>query len=344
MEQKKSTGLTYNRKNAVTHSIERITFDGRPAIRKILNSQNTADTPPEWHASEFLEHWNYWARESLVYQSDLQQALNGTGVRLPNVLHIAEHGPHIELVLEEIHGRCGTQLSPTDYPKIAFAWGKAQAQLSNSHWESPWMSRRFLHEYTASKPVDYQVLHERTAWARPLIANNWPASLQDKLIAFYENRKALLAIVDCAPSAPCHLDFWPNNVFIDTQANVVPIDWAFFGEGALGEDIANFIPDAVFDDFVSPALLPKMESEVFAAYREGLTQGGLDPDKNELQKTFYACAVKYVWLAPLLLERAASEVQTTYGDMELSNANAQYRRRGQTLSHLCDWANLALGL
>ena len=32
---------------------------------------------------------------------------------------------------------------------------------------------------------------------------------------------------------------------------IVPLDWAFLGEGAIGEDLGNHVPDGAFDLFVT---------------------------------------------------------------------------------------------
>ena len=334
--------LTHNSRNAVTHSIERIEHERRSVIRKVLNGLNTPDTPPEWRASESPSHWNYWQREAHVYQSDLPQALVGSGVRLPEVIQRNDQGHRIEMILEDIHGRSGAELTLADYATACYGWGKAQAQIAASQWRTPWTSRGFLRDYITSKPVDYQLLYQDEAWSRPLIAENWPDRLRGQLVWLYENQATLLSIVESSERVPSHLDFWPNNVFVDHVGDLVPIDWAFYGEGALAEDIANFIPDAVFDGFIEPQLLPRMERELFSAYVAGLVSGGKTCDIAEVLRTFHACAVKYVWLGPLMLQKAGESVQRTYGGIQLDDANRQYRNRGLTLSYICDWAASAV--
>ena len=100
--------------------------------------------------------------------------------------------------------------------------------------------------------MTYRILYDDEALSRPLIADNWPDQLREQLVWWYENRTTLHAIVESSELVPSHLDFWPNNLFIDDIGELVPIEWAFYGEGALAEDVANFIPDAVFDGFVAP--------------------------------------------------------------------------------------------
>lgn len=336
--------LVHNPRNVVTETIELVPHAGGEAVRKVLNGANPPDAAPEWRASDEPHHWNYWRREACVYEGEEPfDRLEGTGVRLPRLLdRVDADDSRIELVLEKIEGRTGESLSLADYATICGRWGRAQARMATSSWRTSWSSRSFLRTYAASKPVDYEILRSDAAWARPLIANNWPTSLRRGLELLHEEREALLGLCEAGPRLPSHLDYWPNNLFLDDAGDVVPVDWAFFGDGGVGEDIANFIPDAVFDGFVSSRQLPQMEAELVSAYHRGLEEGGFSIEFGELERNVHACAVKYVWLGPLLLERAGEEQQRSYGGQPLEDANRQYRERGAALSFLTEWARRAL--
>lgn len=337
--------LPHNKANAVTGSIARVAVGDQTLVRKVLNGRNEPDTQPQWRASQHLEHWNYWPREAEVYASPIAQLLIGTGVRLPEVHSIESPDDQTRvLLLEDVQGRSGEVLSMDDYDLVCRAWGRAQAQLSNHPQlhDAPWVSHGFLRSYSMSKAVDYQLLASDVAWQQPLIADNWPADLRSKLAFLYQHRQDLYAILEAAPQLPSHLDFWPNNVFVTEQGDVVPVDWAFFGGGAMGEDVGNFIPDAVFDGFMPPAALPDMGERLLGAYSEGLIEGGFLHDHGELRTLLQASAVKYVWLGPLLLARAGSAEQRAYGGAQLDDPNEQYRSRGAALDFLGDWAIQAL--
>jgi hypothetical protein len=46
--------------------------------------------------------------------------------------------------------------------------------------------------------------------------------------------------------------------------------------------------------------------------------------------------VKYVWLGPLLLEKAGAQAQHECGGRELTDTNLQYRNRGLALAEVCN--------
>jgi len=339
--------LPHNPRNAVTARIEKQTdqvADGtRTFVRKVLNANNHDHTPTEWAASSDPQHWNYWRREALIYRSDLSQWLTGCQVRLPQMFECQQTGDdEIELTLEWIEGRHGKTLTIDDYAHIAYAWAGAQMRIAERPWQAPWASRQFIEAYAASKPVDYALLQDDRAWQAPLIKDNWPSQLRQKLLNLYRHREALLTILNRGPKLPSHLDLWPNNVFVTPDDMVVPIDWSFFGFGTLAEDIGNFIPDSVFDDFMSPDQLPELEKKMFTGYLDGLADAGASFDTALVRRLLHASAVKYVWLGPLLLERAGQKTQSAYGGVALDDANEQYRARGATLDFLCGWAEQAL--
>ena len=47
-----------------------------------------------------------------------------------------------------------------------------------------------------------------------------------------------------------------------------------WGEGALGEDVANLVPDSVFDLFVPARKLASLDGEAFGGYLSGPQKAG----------------------------------------------------------------------
>ncbi|MEM7097377.1 MAG: phosphotransferase [Pseudomonadota bacterium] len=336
--------LVYNKQNAVTADLSRCRWDGKPAIRKTLSGVNGKETRPEWRASEEPRHWNYWRREIEVYRSEFRELVADAQVRLPQLFHVEEGEQHITLILEDVGSRTGTGLSEIDYEVILRRWGQAQGLLAEQNFlRHTWTSEQFIRRYTTSKPVDWRVLGDSDAWQLPVIRKNWPGQLKEGLQFLYQHREALYGIVENAQQLPSHLDFWPNNVILDDQGWVVLIDLGFAGSGAWGEDLGNFIPDAVFDGFVLADSLHALESRLLHAYLEGLSSGGIEISEKDVRKSMYASAVKYVWLGPLLLTRALMGEYQRYGGGAPQDIDHQYAERGKTLMHLFGWAEKALG-
>jgi hypothetical protein len=144
-------------------------------------------------------------------------------------------------------------------------------------------------------------------WRASLIAQNWPSELREGLQFLYAHREA------------------------------------FFGDGTIAEDVGNFIPDAIFDGFFSAEQFNELEPRLFGGYLRGLSEG-FDVATDVAQQCLWASAVKYVWLGPLLLDRASQNEHHLYGGGVLDDANAQFRHRGITLLRLCEWANKALNM
>ena len=337
----KSSPLTHNLNNSVTASINLVEDHAGRRVVKILNGRNSAETPREWMASDEPAHWNYWQREAHAYKSQLNDLIEGTGVRMPRLLKCEQADAQtISLELECLEGRTGNELTIDDYETIATAWGKAQRRLSEvdlrTSW--PWMSTDFISAYGASKPIEYAWLRDDALWRAPLIADNWPDELREGLIFLAGHREDLYNLLASTPQVACHLDFWPNNVFVTSDQTVVLVDWAFFGTGAPLEDVGNFIPDAVFDGFQPAARFSELADRMQRAYVAGY---GADAD-IDFERLLYATAVKYVWLGPLLLARASKALQTEYGGAHLDDASDQYRERGEVLLHLAQWAERAV--
>lgn len=147
--------------------------------------------------------------------------------------------------------------------------------------------------------------------------------------------------MELLPRTLCHLDVWPNNLFARTDGTITLVDWSFVGEGALGEDVGNLVPDSVFDLFYPARDLPDLDREVFAGYVSGLREAGWEGDERLVRLGMCASAVKYEWLGPLMLRRASEVSQPGYGGEESEDADLLYAERGCALAFLASWAEEA---
>jgi hypothetical protein len=335
--------LRHNPLNAVTAIVERVTdAAGHTLIRKELRRPDpfsTDGTAGAWAASTDPEHWNYWRREADAYLSEpLREGLKAAGLDMADA-NIEETDTGVVLWLEDVAGTPGTDFLLDDHAAVAAALGRWQA---HGPLRETWASRRFLRDYSASKPARYELVEDDAAWGQPLIANCWPPGLRDGWRKLLANREHLLTITESLPRTRSHLDVWVSNEIRRPAGPIVLLDWAFAGDGAIGEDLGNHIPDAVFDLFWPAERIGELDEICFDAYLHGFREAGWHGDERDVRLGVVASCVKYAWLLPRLLEGAAATSHQAYH--QTADSDQLYQQRGAALMHLATWCDEALRL
>ncbi len=333
--------LRHNPANAVTDVVERVTTaDGATAVHKRLRAPDPAATAnAPWAASTDPRHWNSWQREAQAYRcAALRESLAGTGLAMP-AADVQLHPGSADLWLEDVAGTPGTAFDLADHTALATALGR---------WQAPgalitgWTSRGFLREYSSSRVVPWQVLDDDAAWDQPLVRAAWPVGLREGWVRLLAHRDQLLDVVEHLPRTRSHLDVWASNEVRRPDGEVVLLDWAFVGDGALGEDLGNHVPDGVFDLFWPAERLPELDDACFDAYLAGLRDAGWRGDERQVRLGVVASCVKYTWLLPLVLARAGDAEHTAYH--RVADSEHLYRQRGLAFMHLVRWSDEALRL
>jgi len=325
------TELTHNPLNGVTAAVWR----RGDVVYKVLTRRR--DAPEAWAASDEPRHWNYWRREALVYQSGLAERL---GLGAPRALEVTntEQGD-IELRLEYVDGRHAGALTVDDLGAAAESLGRAQG--GSDLPVHPWLSRRFLREYSGSRDVPWHLLALDEAWSQPLVAEYFSVGLRAELLRLHERREWLLGLMETLPRTICHLDVWPQNLVRRPDGRVVFLDWAFVGDGALGEDVGNLVPDCVFDLLLPYGMLDELDTTLTAAYLRGLRDAGWRGDDRLVRLGICASAVKYDWLTARCLDQARAERQLDYGGHHPVDADARFAARAAGLGLLARWVREA---
>jgi hypothetical protein len=259
--------LVHNTGNQATGGIWRVCGTAGSAILK--HATAAGDGNAAWAASDEPHHWNYWRREYLAYLSGFTARYGmDTGLTAPRLLDIAQRRDgSVELWIEDVAGRPGTEWGLSQLGEFCRRLGVVQARWRGHGEDHSWLSRDWLRQYTAkfatTDPVE---------WDHPLVAKWWPQPLRHGLKALWDNRESLAALAHRLPRTVCHLDVWPMNL-MSRGDDMVLFDWAFTGDGAIGEDIANLIPDTVADGLMPNRLLPAITEAAIHSYRDGLREG-----------------------------------------------------------------------
>jgi len=320
--------LTHGSGNAATGGIWRVTGTAGTAILKVAHPPGARDGSPSWQTSDEPTHWNYWRRESLALGSGFAHtALAGSGIAAPRVLEVVEAADGaVALWLAEVAGTHGPQWTVDRYGEFARRLGVVQARYADRVPDEPWLSRDWLAQYVAARHFPVPVPGD---WA----LTGWPDRVVSVLAGLWDRRDSLVARARRGPRTLCHLDVWPMNL-IDTSSGFVLLDWAFVGEGAIGEDIANLVIDSVTDGLVDGRLLPAIADTAIEGYLSGLRSGGWRGSPDAVRDAIAACgAAKYCWFAPAIVARAARD-----GDVN----SPSYGRHGSTAAAFAGLTDLAM--
>ena len=336
--------LTHNTYNAVTAGIWRVRAGSVSVVLKVISPGGEVVASEEWSSSEVPSHWNYWEREALAYESGITAVYSEAGISGPRLLaSFRRPNGEVALWLEDISrdgAVPGASWDLGDYRRFARSLGCAQGRIvvTGVIPGHPWLTRTFLRDYVLSKQMNRGILYSDEAWQRPLVRDNFPDGLRPGLVCLHEERERFFSLMERLPRTLCHLDVWPKNLFARNDGNFAVVDWSFVGEGALGEDVGNLVPDSVFDLFWSARHLPDLDREVFAGYISGLRQAGWRGDERLVRLGMCASAVKYEWLGPLMLQRASEARHLAYGGEQTADTDLLYAERGHALAYLASWA------
>jgi hypothetical protein len=329
--------------NAATGGIWRVRGTAGSAILKIARMPAATDPSRAFPTSEQQDHWNYWRREALAYQTGLAAAAYAAAaIAVPALLDAntrADGG--VELWLADVGGTAGWDWPVPRLARFAYELGAAQARWAGRVPDLPWLSRGWLAQYLAEGPPRVTRV-EDADWDHPNVAV-WPAGVRRRLRRLQADHARLVAVAAAAERTLCHLDVWPANL-IDEDGTSVLLDWSFTGDGAVGEDIANLIIDSCTDGLMDAALLPEIADSATDGYLLGLRDGGWAGSPDAVRTAIAASgAAKYSWFAPMVAGRAARDHigPSSYG--QDTSAAAAARRVTGLVTLIADWAEAGHG-
>lgn len=335
--------LTHSTVASVTLGVFRVRAGSATAIAKVV-APRPDDPLGASHPSLIQSSFRYWRREVMLLASPALDAYRAAGLRPPALLAAIERPDgSIAIWQEAAGGIAGDEWTVEQFGDAARRLGVAQAAWAGRAlpMDLPW-SRGFLREYLAEKgaTIPYAVLGWNSAWDTPLVAAHFPASLRDELTSLHADQGRLVRWAETAPRTLAHLDVWPRNLFAAPD-DLILIDWAFAGDGGLGEDAGNLVFDTVLDLLHPASLLPALDAAIFARYLAGLRDGGWTGDERAVRLAMCASAVKYDWLGPAMVRRAGEVEMVGYGGGAVADRERLYAERGVALAFIVERADEA---
>lgn len=296
---------------SATVGLFRVSGDRWSVVLKLVGLDREGH--PNWRAGEQPDHWYYWRREPLAYQSGLLASFTG-GLRAPRCYIVAERPDgSVALWLEDLQALTPATAWPLARHRLAARHlGQAQGEFAVSRPlpDRAWLSRDWLRAYLAQRDADIALLEDPAAWATPLAEHYLRREWAGPLLAMRRDQESFVQALERMPRTVCHLDLHPANLFGRNDQTVL-IDWSFVGLGALGEDAGNLVPDAVLDFHVRPEDIASLYDLVRQGYLEGLRDAGWPGSDAAVDLAMRATiAAKYAWIAPAML-RAALDQRST---------------------------------
>jgi hypothetical protein len=190
------------------------------------------------------EHWNYWQREALAYQSGALAALPA-GLTAPTCFGVMARDNTIWIWLECLAEQNGTPWSETEIEYVAAALGcfNGSYLVETAVPQGPWVSQGWLRHYVNSHVAYIERLPELRQ--HPLAGKAVDPQLLPDLLRLADERERFLNQLDRLPQVFCHQDAHRGNLFITLtvtgEKQLVAVDWSFAGIAAIGQELAPLL-------------------------------------------------------------------------------------------------------
>lgn len=283
--------------------------------------------PPENISQQ--KEWTYLRREILALRSGMLDHLP-SGLRAPRCYSVMDQGNNAWVWLEHVHESGGKQWTLERFKQTARRLGQfAGAYLSGMPLpDYPWMCRQPVTRSIWRKNGWWAEFLDpastENAWMSPFVQRGLDQSTQTRVLRLLAEKDHILAVNDRLPQVLCHNDAHRRN-FIWTQSEpggeeeLVAIDWAMVGLGAVGNDLGKIIQNSMLLLDFDPFEADQLDAAGFESYLAGIADTGvsIDPRMVRLGQlislSYWVGAALPGWIANMLAPRSRNNLQTMYG-------------------------------
>ena len=252
-------------------------------VLKILNDPSMAQDPHDIF---------YWKRELLVAQVGLVANLPGR-ILTPRYYSVTEHDGKGWLWME-----CVVPTAPKSWTQDNYTFAAYQLGCFNGAYltslplpDFPWLCKE--HARTM-----WNMFPPMNAWNNSLVRQFFSNRLRERVMQLWDDRERFLGALNHLPQTFSHFDFSRRNLFIrtrnDGQEEIVGVDWALCGCGAVGGDLSSLVGTSAALFEMETTTLPSIEKTVFEAYVAGLREAGWSGNP-ELARLGYTAYLPMFW-------------------------------------------------
>jgi hypothetical protein len=282
--------------------------------------------PKQW--GQQPGEWAYWRREILVFQSDLLEQLPA-GIRAPRCYGVMERENEAWVWIEHIHESTGKQWSLETFQRTARHLGRFQGTyLTGTQLpDHAWLSGPFFRSIWAEGDFWSGFMNpssENNAWKSPIVQRAFNDRLKQRVLRLLDEKQVFFDANESLPQVLCHNDANRRNFMWSYspqtgQEELVGIDWAFTGTGAVGNDLGELVGTSLYFFDYDPYDHGTLEAAILEGYLSGIADSGavIDPRLVRLgyllSLSFWWGASLAGWTAIMLPEDSGINVRAMYG-------------------------------
>jgi hypothetical protein len=280
----------------------------------------------------------YWKRELLAFESGLLARLPGP-VAAPRYYGLLNFDQSIGMWMEHILETVSPRWTLNQYAIAARQLGQFNgAYLSGTSLpNNPWLSAGLFRTWFGGPLEEME-----KAWENPIVRQAFSGRLHERCRKLWEERERFYQVLDWLPQVFSHFDFHRRNLLMrqrpDGRDEVVAVDWAMCGIGALGGDLYSLIGMSMFlGESHLLTVSADLDRIVFEAYLEGLELAGWKGNPDLVRLGYTAWIALWIGASAPGATSAWTSAQPWW-TLEEANAFAlkQFGKMGEELA--ADWA------
>jgi hypothetical protein len=268
----------------------------------------------------------YWKREPLAFQSGLLADFPDA-IRAPRCYGVIERDDGGWLWMEYIVESTERRWSLEHFQRAARQLGRfGGAYLTGRPLpDQPWLSRSVLR--TLNTPSGFWATlmnpdSPKNAWQSPVVQQAFAEPLRSHVLRIWADLPSFIDAMERLPQVLCHNDLNRRNLMLCTspegQQEVVVLDWAWMGNGAIGSDAGWLVSDGLFLFDYDPAQAAELSAAVLDVYLAGLREAGWAGDERLARLGFSIMAASWIailpgWAAMMLGEESTTDLMAMYG-------------------------------
>jgi hypothetical protein len=244
-------------------------------------------------AGSSADAWDYWKREWHVYRAAWLPRLQG-GLVAPRCLGTGEGEGGAWIAMEDLTDYDERPWSLQNFATTARHLGEFNGSylVGEPIPSESWLPQNWLRGWTARAEPMIRLLPEVAD--HPLIGRIYPPTAVQEMLQLWSEREVVHDALDWLPQTFCHQDSFPSNVFLRRSAQLeqsVAIDWAFCGQGPVGQDLAPLVA-ASLHLFQAEGLDPgRLEAQCLQAYLAGLRAAGWSGPEDDVRLGYLGSVV-----------------------------------------------------